>query len=479
MATTMTVGVGVGLGATMTSEKTNVEIAKADGSWTECTRIDVYDDAGWNFTTVWLDNFSFYSGYSFDDMEDFVEDSYVTSLDEWNKEGTTRSYHFYGSGVNLCAGDASGQGTTNTFYLPWWVTNCNIAVENNSNSYNFGTLTSMYKWTNNTSETWETGYKKIVYLSAHNWGGSSTIGDAAWVDFGSCTITKYAYNTTPSQIQSLGTDTINKYNRYSTSEPVAISEYEFSGNWYENSALTQSYSTKLIVSNTNLYAKYNSVSVAFQDGQAMSYNSTNSQFEAIRYFEDNETFHIVKTVETTPTNYAALDSYMSSSVATSDGTNVTVKSEGTYAVYFKSDNTIWLELATAEQEAYMYAGFFLGNVGCDSSGVSLPSGWSTVAARYDSLSDDAKDIFYSASANESGTTIEQTAARYDYAVAHHSSLTRFMKNSSGTARAVAARAINPVIFNNTTSVTTIIVALATISLLGVTGYFFLRKKREN
>lgn len=256
--------------------------------------------------------------------------------------------------------------------------------------------------------------------------------------------------------------------------------YEFAG-WYTETSFTNQWtSSSRMTADTTLYAKYNAVNVTFNNGDPLTWNSTNQQYEAIEYFNANDTFHIVKTVGSVSTNFATLDTYVSSSVATSDGTNVTVKVAGTYAVYFKNDNTIYLGTADPLQEAYMYAGFFLTNVGCDATGASLPSGWTTVANRYATLSDDAKDIFYSADANEAGDTIEQTVARYDHAIASHTSLTKFMVNKGGTPRASHRNANAISLVNGSmNNAMIIVVVIASLGILTAGAYYFFKKSRKS
>ena len=261
--------------------------------------------------------------------------------------------------------------------------------------------------------------------------------------------------------------------------PSVPSGYAFAG-WYTEPSFTNQWtSSSRMTADTELYAKYDQITAALDDGTDLEWNSTNSQYETIKYFDANDTFHVIKTIGSASTNYAELDSYMSSDVATSDGSNVTVKVAGTYAIYFKTNDwTIWLELADATQEAYMYAGYFLTTVGCDPNGVNLPSGWSAVAARYANLSGDAKDLFYNSSANESGNTIEQTAARYDHAVSGHAGLTRFMVNKSGTARASGASRLSVVPSVNSSNAIILVAIISSMMLIAVGGFFAYKKKHN-
>ena len=159
--------------------------------------------------------------------------------------------------------------------------------------------------------------------------------------------------------------------------------------------------------------------------------------------------------------------------------DITVLVGGTYALYFDSATRSVYITTVAIAQADEWAQYFLSNVGCDASGVNLPTGWSSCATEYAKLSGDAKDIVYGATGKESGTYVEQAVARYDVAVRNHSSLTRFIVNSGNTPR--TSSYVNPIsIFNKVDSSAVIISAVVIgATTLAVGGYFLLRKKKEN
>ena len=162
---------------------------------------------------------------------------------------------------------------------------------------------------------------------------------------------------------------------------------------------------------------------------------------------------------------------------------------GMYTVYLiKEDGSHWdniyVELDKNES-ANKWGSVFMANVGCDPTGVSEPSGWSSCATYYADLSDDTKNVIYAASGSVGGTTLQQAVARYDYAVSHHSSLTKFIVNSSSTPRAVASaiNAFSPfnlIIEDEDNLSTIIIIAASSVALLSVTALSILViKKRKN
>ena len=116
--------------------------------------------------------------------------------------------------------------------------------------------------------------------------------------------------------------------------------------------------------------------------------------------------------------------------------NIHCKAAGTYEFYFAyNDAQLYITdpvLAAADE----WAQYFLANSGCDSTGENLPSGWNDCATEYAKLSGGAKDLVYGTTAKADGSFIEQAVARYDHAVACHSSLTRFIVNSSSQIRPV-------------------------------------------
>ena len=162
--------------------------------------------------------------------------------------------------------------------------------------------------------------------------------------------------------------------------------------------------------------------------------------------------------------------------------NITCAEGGSFDFYYDyDDNNIWITNDTIV-EADGWADYFLKNSGCDAQGVNAPSGWSACSSKYALLSPDAKDIVYAASST-GGDKIASAVARYDWAVAHNPTHpTPFITNGAGNAtRGVTAGAnqITPLITNNSSYETVIIVVISTISLVGLGAFFFIKRKKEN
>ena len=159
--------------------------------------------------------------------------------------------------------------------------------------------------------------------------------------------------------------------------------------------------------------------------------------------------------------------------------NINVVTAGTYAFYFDSYvGSLYItkvEIAEADE----WAQYFLSHVGCDASGRDLPTGWTACATEYAKLSGPAKNIVYGATAKESGTYVEQAVARYDVAVRNHSSLTKFIVNSSDTPRSAAIN-VNPIaqaVANSGSMIA--IIAISSVSIAAIGGYFLFKKKKND
>ena len=125
-ALTLSVGAAVGAGI-----KAN-DFKEVDASSSvDCTQLIIVDQSGGgNYRTMWLDNFGYTGDYNHDDLVAFVDSYYGSNIDNWDSAGTVRGHHYYGTGVNLCAGGSSG---TYAFELPIWVSYCSIQFEGSWN----------------------------------------------------------------------------------------------------------------------------------------------------------------------------------------------------------------------------------------------------------------------------------------------------------------------------------------------------------
>ncbi len=221
------------------------------------TKISIVTNTwGSNFysRTLWLDNFSYADGYNQDRRNEFVSNYYQNYVENWSNVSTTKSYHYWNTGVNLCAG---GDTYPYVFYLPAWITNCTIYVEGNNvwssgqHSINMGNLNSI---SNSNS-----GVGKTVNFSiAGNESGSAAIVDeTSYSD--QITINRYFLKSDGS-VKAPDQVTCYKY-YFGNVSKVAVDGYATNNKWYVGTtyAASDEYSTSNILTSTetiNLVSKY-------------------------------------------------------------------------------------------------------------------------------------------------------------------------------------------------------------------------------
>lgn len=274
--------------------------------------------------------------------------------------------------------------------------------------------------------------------------------------------------------------------------PSAPAGYVFAG-WYEDTSFTTPWtSASRATSDVKLFAKYVEVTAQFvlkngSLGEILNYNGSNDQFEGV--IESGANFKVRKTIDSTYTDYAVLESGMSehTDIAVVEDGYVVVKAAHPVMVYFKNDtNEMWITAASGELIAYAYAGYFLTYVGCDNSGINLPSGWTDVKNRYESsaVTNDAKDFIYEfdVSTAKAGDDIAAMIVRYNLACTNHPTLDRFIKDSGGHERPINKVSTNPISIlgsmDNSTPIM-LVVIISVVSLTAVGGYIFLKRRKEN
>ena len=169
-------------------------------------------------------------------------------------------------------------------------------------------------------------------------------------------------------------------------------------------------------------------------------------------------------------------------------TNAPADAVITLAAHTAKDNRFVVWGATY-MFAESFANDFLTNLSCTANGSSQPTytndySWSEFSALYSSLDDEEQAILTNATANQSGTAIQQAVARYDYIVGKYNkglgitSYTDFMHRDP-SAIGVSARVILSGINVNSSAISVVVIVMSMVSLTAVGGYFFLRKRREN
>lgn len=158
--------------------------------------------------------------------------------------------------------------------------------------------------------------------------------------------------------------------------------------------------------------------------------------------------------------------------------NIVCEIAGTYDFYFDTETKrLWISRQDIV-DADGWASYFLNNVGCDETGVKLPTGWDSCKTAYNALTNEAKNYIYAGTADEDGDNLGRALARYDHAVSSHASLERFIKNSGGTVRAASVQ-VSPLFGTDGNNASTILIIISVSSLVALTvgGYFLLKKKR--
>ena len=136
-----------------------------------------------------------------------------------------------------------------------------------------------------------------------------------------------------------------------------------------------------------------------------------------------------------------------------------------------------------DNSATVFANEFLNSMTCDSNGINEPSwndgyNWSYFSTWYSNTLDSyAKDTFYSATINDGGSSIEKCVSRHNTIVTNHG-YAAFVTNSSGTARSGVAAPITSSIFVGSDNSTLIIAVVSFATILATSGFFFLRRKKE-
>ena len=226
-------------------------------------------------------------------------------------------------------------------------------------------------------------------------------------------------------------------------------------------------------------------------GEVSSYNSENQQSEFTVTFEANQEFVIRVTnsfgtffwgnenVDTSSGSAHAASLMQQGSLKETGIHYIKVNQTKVYSVYAKDNTSIWIQVANDGTQAAAWATYFLNNVGCHADGSALPEGWSLVAARYETLPSTAKTTYLvNGKADEhSDKEVERALARYDYAVTHHSELTRFIAGRSISAAPRITFTLGNVSNNSNTIVIISIVSVISVSAVG--GFFLLRKRKEN
>ena len=163
-----------------------------------------------------------------------------------------------------------------------------------------------------------------------------------------------------------------------------------------------------------------------------------------------------------------------------DGVNYSFGTKGSFttfdAVITSQANNYLVQFETTTAiTAEAFATSFLANMTCDGTGATAPTyasgySWADFQVLFNQLDSTEQSSLQSATANESGTTVEQAMARYDYVVAKYgysNFINRAVSNSSNR--------MMKIIDNNSVVILTVVTALLITSALAAC---YMLKKRK-
>ena len=212
--------------------------------------------------------------------------------------------------------------------------------------------------------------------------------------------------------------------------------------------------------------------IYFMNGTTKNYFSV---VESTSSGSTHYNFHFDSSVPTNPWLYnGSFVVYQVNSSYYTFGTKDSFTTFDSFVSTLTSNYPVQFEASTAIT-ATTFAEDFLANMTCDSTGASAPtfaSGytWADFQVLYNQLDSTEKQTLHDAQANESGTTVEQAMARYDYVVAKYSYnnfINRTISNSSNR--------MNGIIDNNR-----VVLITAVLGLLSTTAFaaFYMLRKRK-
>ena len=135
-----------------------------------------------------------------------------------------------------------------------------------------------------------------------------------------------------------------------------------------------------------------------------------------------------------------------------------------------------------ETRAEYYGTYFLTQVTCNSGSLDPTSNWSNASTEYSHICDNAQTIIHDSAGSPSGSDLVKAMDRYDYIVffKQYSGYNDFIGRSDSPGKSHSGYGNVALIeFSKDIGGTIAIIAISSVSLAAVAGYFFFRKKKEN
>ena len=440
LTTALTALLGVGVFAGIKASEPSVKVEAATTISKTVTRVYIEDQVNSNTTLLAIESISFSSGYGHTQWRTFLtsylgaRSSYTTTAGSTQPSSKGWSYMSNSEQEKYLLCPSGSKNFTMVF--PEWVTALSYKAVGN-NFYNWfdvsGSAVGLHSG-------WGIGKKVNSYIyNSGGWTMNANLDNTAQTNtWGDVTITAIAAcNSTEIERKSI---TMSKYYLLSSQSYGDIWGYTSAGEWYTNIACTSSH-TSLITANATAYSKKTMNKVAYIKGTMNNWSASddylmsvheNHQYRALITFAANDEFKVNYTGSGDnwygwsqvdgSSNVVTNGSIIQGSDPDSTGYRIKVKTAGTYEIYLKVDdasNKIWIQQDSAT-EAATYAATFLATITCTDSSVSFNinawnnvSGTNSMEYKYNQLTQGAKNLLTSASANKDGTAVEQCVARYD------------------------------------------------------------------
>ena len=194
-------------------------------------------------------------------------------------------------------------------------------------------------------------------------------------------------------------------------------------------------------------------------------------YKAVKYVDGLKTWCEINAVTCSDSTYFNVSA---------SGGNALVSKKGIYKIVLTLSGSTWNYAFT--DTASIWCEEFLDSMTCTNNGTAEPVfktgySWAILGTSYSVLDDDAKDAIAGATANKSGTVIQEAASRYDTIVANHG-YSKFIVDSSDVSR--SSTSINNVYqITDNTNMVLVIVIISSISLIAAGAYLLLKKKKHN
>lgn len=169
--------------------------------------------------------------------------------------------------------------------------------------------------------------------------------------------------------------------------------------------------------------------------------------------------------------------------------NIQLKKAGTYELYLKSNRKVWAQVSSAT-EADSYAQTFLSSITCTSDSTTFAINvWNKVGSattsmeyKFEHLTTGAQNVLKGATPSESGSNVEQCMARYirilsKYGYGESGPYHDFM--GKAPARLGSGAILLNSIVSGSSGTMIAIIAISSVSIAAIGGYFLLRKKKND